>query len=210
MLIDYINEALKLGKKNRITRIPESKKQLIEMIKEIIERDGNEANLNIIDVSKIDDFEYLFSSDKKGYGLQDFNGDISNWNVTNVKSFNSMFFGSKFDGDLSKWDVSNAETMQGMFADAEFTGNKGNIENWDVSKAENLSYMFNYSKLKHNVNKWKPKSAKTVQMMFANCYDIKGLDLSNWKLRRKCEMKDIFENNPIEADYEKYPTETIL
>ncbi len=201
----YINEALKLGKKYRVIYFPESKEELIEIIKEIIKKDGNEANLNIIEVSKIDDFGYLFSADKEGYGLQEFNGDISKWNVSNVKNFNSMFFGSKFDGDLSKWDVSNAENMQGMFADCEFTGDKGSIENWDVSNAENLSFMFNYSKLKHNVNKWNPKSVKTVQMMFANCYDIKDLNLSNWKLSPSCDMYDIFKRNPIEQDYEKYP-----
>ena len=38
-----------------------------------------------------------------------FNGDISNWNVSNVKNMRSMFLYSKFNSDISNWDVSNVE-----------------------------------------------------------------------------------------------------
>jgi len=30
-----------------------------------------------------------------------FNGDISNWNVSNVTDMNYMFYKSKFNGDIS-------------------------------------------------------------------------------------------------------------
>ena len=44
-----------------------------------------------------------------------FNGDISKWNVSNVKDMNCMFAYSKFNGDISNWDVSNVEYTKGMF-----------------------------------------------------------------------------------------------
>ena len=44
------------------------------------------------------------------------NGDISNWNVSNVTDMSSMFFRSKFTGDLSQWDVSNVENMRFIFS----------------------------------------------------------------------------------------------
>ena len=44
-----------------------------------------------------------------------FNGDISDWNVSNVKYMDSMFEESKFNGDISGWDVSNVENMGYMF-----------------------------------------------------------------------------------------------
>ena len=52
--------------------------------------------------------------EKLFYG-SDFNGDISKWNVSNVKSMYKMFTRSKFNGDLSNWDVSKLEKNFAMF-----------------------------------------------------------------------------------------------
>ena len=43
------------------------------------------------------------------------NGDISIWDVSNVKNMHCVFYGSKFNGDISNWDVSNVEDMEEMF-----------------------------------------------------------------------------------------------
>ena len=43
------------------------------------------------------------------------NGDISKWNVKNVKNMSEMFAWSQFDGDISGWDVKNAKNMYCMF-----------------------------------------------------------------------------------------------
>jgi surface protein len=40
-----------------------------------------------------------------------FNGDISNWNVSNVTNMYAMFAFSSFNQDISKWDVSNVTVM---------------------------------------------------------------------------------------------------
>jgi len=44
-----------------------------------------------------------------------FNGDISNWDVSNVTDMKQMFYRSQFNGDISKWDVSNVTQMFEMF-----------------------------------------------------------------------------------------------
>ena len=49
---------------------------------------------------------YCMFSDSK------FNGDISEWNVSNVTSMAGMFKDSKFNGDISEWDVSNVTDMR--------------------------------------------------------------------------------------------------
>ena len=38
-----------------------------------------------------------------------FNGDISQWNVSNVTVMCEMFYASKFNGDISQWDVSRVK-----------------------------------------------------------------------------------------------------
>ena len=58
-----------------------------------------------------------------------FNGDISEWNVSNVNDMEGMFLNSQFtgeNGDISKWDVGNVENMRGMFTMAKFNGDLSN------------------------------------------------------------------------------------
>ena len=43
------------------------------------------------------------------------NGDISNWDVSNVKDMHHMFNESEFNRDISKWNVSNVKHMYHMF-----------------------------------------------------------------------------------------------
>ena len=51
------------------------------------------------------------------FGLTDFNGDISHWDVSNVTDMGGMFYGcSKFNQDISHWDVSKVKTMNYIFS----------------------------------------------------------------------------------------------
>ena len=38
-----------------------------------------------------------------------FNGNISEWDVSNVTDVSYMFFNSSFNQDISNWDVSNVK-----------------------------------------------------------------------------------------------------
>ena len=83
-------------------------------------------NLNDWDVSNVKNMSAMFRESV-------FNGDISNWNVSSVTTFNSMFFSaSSFDRDLSSWNTGNATSMNLMFNNA--TKFKSNLSQWNVSK----------------------------------------------------------------------------
>ena len=61
--------------------------------------------------------------------------DISDWDVSNVKSMRGMFFMCKeleSIGDISKWDVSNVTNMSFMFNGC--TSFNQDLSGWDVSK----------------------------------------------------------------------------
>ena len=114
---------LSKNKKTQYTLFPKTKAELKEMIKAEIEQFGNECSLNHIDVSKIDNMNQLFFN-------SDFDGDISEWNVSNVLRMYALFAKSKFTGknsDLSKWDVSNVKSIDGMF---EYSPLEGNEPDW--------------------------------------------------------------------------------
>src|SRR5574344_1306085 len=114
-LTHYIQEKLIIkkstAKKNNISYkyFPKTKEELKSIIEKRIKDEGNEVDLNDIDVSKITDMSSLFENTK-------FNGDISSWDVSNVTNMRFMFFNcEKFNQDISEFDVSNVIDMRFMF-----------------------------------------------------------------------------------------------
>ena len=82
----HILEKLKVGVRTptKHTLFPKHSDTLKQMIKDEISKNGNECSLNHIDVSKITDMSRLFYDST-------FNGDISDWNVSNVTNTVYMF-----------------------------------------------------------------------------------------------------------------------
>ena len=144
----YICERLHINKDiDNHNYHPKTRDELKELVDKLIKERGNEADLNDIDTSKITNMFALFYK-------SDFNGDISEWNVSNVKSMSWMFKESKFtgkNGDISNWDVSKVETIERMFEYSKFNGD---ISEWDVSKVKKMYLMFNGTTLQKNPPKW--------------------------------------------------------
>ena len=147
-LTEFIQEKLVI-KKNKATNykyFPETKKELKDIIKKRIKQEGNEVDLNDIDVSKITDMSDLFEG-------TNFNGDISEWDVSNVTSMYAMFWECKsFNQDISGWDVSNVTNMAFMFNECKSFNQ--DISDWDVSKVKNVYNIFIGCEIKE---KYKPK-----------------------------------------------------
>ena len=84
-LKDHIDEALKIGKNlgkfSTYSCQPLTRNELVKLIRNRIAKEGNNCDLNDIDVSQIDDMTSLFTGSS-------FNGNISEWNVSNVKRMN--------------------------------------------------------------------------------------------------------------------------
>ena len=75
------------------------------------------------------------------YSNIDFDHDLSNWNVSKVKSMNNMFaYCSNFDQPLDNWDVSNVEDMRFMFCGAKEFNQP--LNSWNTSKVKNMRGMF--------------------------------------------------------------------
>jgi hypothetical protein len=158
--------------------VARNREHLIEIIAEEIELNGNECDLNHIDISNANNLFRLFSDhdwrhdpydDTEYPDFSDFNGDISKWNVSHVKNMEEMFYKSKFNGDISQWDVSKVEDMHAMFYFADFNGD---ISKWDVSKVEKMGYMFcndwGPSSFEGDLLEWKPYSLHNDSKIFAD------------------------------------------
>ena len=141
----YINETLKLGKQ-RHKYYPKTKKELKKLLKQLIEERGNDGDFNDINTSEITDMSGLF-------GISDFNGDISKWDVSNVTNMSYMFYScEKFNQDISVWDVSNVTNMGYMFAWCESFNQ--DISKWNVSKVKYFTNIFSFCAINE---KYEPK-----------------------------------------------------
>ena len=176
-------------------------------------------DLSNLDVSKITNMENLFK-----HSL--FDGDISNWNVSNVSTMNQMFFSAesfnqsignwdvskvtnmldmfsfaiKFNSPLNNWDTSNVTTMNGMFYDAEKFNS--DISDWDVSNVEDISFMFAYTKeFNQDISSWNTKNVINMQSMFLDAKAF-NQNISKWNLDNIINCDCMF--NKAEAFIDKY------
>lgn len=80
-----------------------------------------------------------------------FNGDISQWDTSNVTNMSYLFAKSMFNGDVSQWNTSNLTDMSGMFVRSAFNGD---ISGWDVSRVHTMHMLFRNSVFNGDLSKW--------------------------------------------------------
>ena len=196
----YIIERLHINKdigkqNNHYNYHPITRDELKELVDQLIKERGNEADLNDIDTLKITNMSELFFKSK-------FNGDISNWDVSNVESMIGMFEHSEFtgeNGDISNWDVSNVKNMSYMFMVSKFNGD---ISNWDVSNVEYMEYMFTKAEFNGDISKWNVSNVKNMGIMFGNS-KFNG-DISEWNVSNVKNMHYMFFKSPLEKNPPKW------
>jgi surface protein len=122
-----------------------------------------------------------------------FNGNISNWDVSNVLDMERMFMGaSNFNQSLNNWNVSKVTRMDGMFALA--TNFNQNLSNWDVSNVTTMNRMFrDADNFNQNLSNWDVSNVTTMNRMFFNADDFNG-NISNWNVSSVRFMKGMFED----------------
>jgi surface protein len=58
-----------------------------------------------------------------------FNGDISNWDVSKVNNMVRLFSRSQFNGDISKWNVAKKTDKTNMFKNS-LLEKEGKLPKW--------------------------------------------------------------------------------
>ena len=140
---------------------------------------------------------------QKFYDCQDFNSDVSKWDVSNVTNMEEMFYNcSMFEGrGLENWDVSNVENMSYMFTGCSFFN--ANLSFWGdklgkgTDKVKNMENMFSYcDKFEgKGLETWDVSKVENMSYMFIDCI-LFNADLSLWgnKLSTVKTMRGMFYN----------------
>ena len=134
---------------------------------DIICKDITEISITLLDIDKITDISYMFSSsdfllsddmsklDTKyiTYMSNLFSNcstleslpDISNWNLSKVINISDIFekcSSLKFLPDISKWDTSNIKYMRNIFKDCNSLVSLPDISKWNINNSTNICSMF--------------------------------------------------------------------
>ena len=125
-----------------------------------------------------------------------FNGNVSTWNTSNFTDMTQMFRVSQFDQDVSNWDVSNVVSMHSMFALCPFNQP---LSNWErvgstVGNVTVMSHLFSgNSKFNQNINNWDVSSCTNMQAMFGRD-SAYNQPMNTWIVDNVTNMAEMFQD----------------
>jgi surface protein len=173
-----------------------------------------EERLSKVVTTLITDMSDLFSygptsntADNYYLYWNNFNPDISSWDVSNVTDMSRMFKRKSnyvsidfyvdviseygiFNKDISKWDVSKVTNMSGMFFGCRFFAQ--DISSWDVSKVTDMSQMFLATPaLTQDIGSWDVGNVTNMSGMFAHNTNP-PFEFENWDVSKVTNMSGMF------------------
>lgn len=155
------------------------------------------------------------------YAAENFNGDISGWDVSNVTNMISMFASAyRFNSDISNWDVSNVTNMRDMFNSAndfnqpigKWGAKTGNVTDMGGMFLSNTNAEPSVSKFNQNLP-WDTSNVTNMSNMFFNMGattgNFKG-DVSTWNTSKVKDMSYMFSNaKSFDGDLSTWNTENV-
>jgi len=135
---------------------------------------------------------FIGSSNSNFFNDNDFNEDISHWDVSSTIYMSSMLIGaSKFNIDISQWDVSSVTRMDEMFSGASTFNH--DIGNWNVSSVKNMAFMFfGASSFNQEIGNWDVSNVTNMGSMFRGS-DTFNHDIGGWDVSSVTHMPYMFQ-----------------
>ena len=142
-------------------------------------------------VTEMSELFYLGLDSEGNIIYNDFNQDLSSWDVINVTDMRAMFAEAEtFDQDISSWNVSNVTDMSSMFSYANFFNQP--IGNWDMSNVTEMNSMFQGAyTFNQNIGDWDVSSLTSMTSIF-NRASAFNQDISNWDVSNVTTMDSMF------------------
>ena len=116
------------------------------------------------DTSLVEDMSGYTGSAYQGFSWNStFNGDISNWDTSQVTNMYAMFWqATSFNRPIGGWDTSKVTNMNSVFSSANAFNQ--DIGSWDTSQVTDMGHMFSSaSAFNHDISSWTGSAATTAQ-----------------------------------------------
>ena len=151
----------------------------------LIQMIGSGEDVTTVCTTRITDMNDMF------YSAQNFNQDLSAWDVSNVTTMSYMFYNAQnFNQNLSTWDVSNVTDMEYMFYYAQNFNQ--DLSTWDVSNVTDMEYMFFYAQnFNQDLSTWDVSNVTDMEYMFWYAQNF-NQDLSTWDVSNVTNMSYMF------------------
>lgn len=149
-----------LGKNKKFNMIHATNDNIRLIVKNELDKQGPNADLNYVDVSEVTDMSFLFcgrmlNSNCLGLSYDDINPDVTYWDVSKVENMKCMFYYLKnFNRNISEWNVNKVKDMSYMFYKCKKFYQ--NLYDWETENLESYLNMFSDRMLKKK--KYWPKA----------------------------------------------------
>ncbi len=122
---------------------------------------------------------------------REFNGDLSQWDVSQVTNLDSTFAGcEKFNGDLSKWNVGNVTSMRSTFYGCDVFN--ANLSEWNVGRVVRMDDMLHGCYVfSSDISRWNVAQVANMDQLFYYCWAFNA-DISKWNVARVTTMNRMF------------------
>ena len=122
---------------------------------------------------------------------REFNGDLSQWDVSQVTNLDSTFAGcEKFNGDLSKWNVGNVTSMRSTFYGCDVFN--ANLSEWNVGRVVRMDDMLHGCYVfSSDISRWNVAQVANMDQLFYYCWAFNA-DISKWSVARVTTMNRMF------------------
>ena len=118
-----------------------------------------------------------------GVVTNDFNEDISGWDISNVTNISSMFYRqSLFNQDLSSWDTSNVNNIASIFWKASAFNQP--LNSWDVSNVTNMAFSLRETSVfNQDLSSWDTSKVTSMRSIFYKSY-LFDQNISSWNVNK--------------------------
>lgn len=135
------------------------------------------------------------------WGATEFNGNITDWDTSNVTNMKGMFRDTvTFNCDIGSWVVSSVENMSLMFRDTEAFDQ--DIGSWDVRNVTDMNGMFESAEeFNQDISSWNVSSVTTMIRMFFRSNNF-NQDLRQWEVDSEANLTQMFRDSVFkDGDY---------
>jgi surface protein len=148
------------------------------------------ANLSRWEVGNVEEMDFAFSSIDNFQGI-----GIDTWNTSKVSNMAGMFsYTHSFNADLSNWDVGNVQSMNSMFTSSNMFQGRG-LEYWNTSNLRSMRSMFRRASVfEANLSRWDTSRVKNMKYTFAETQSFSGIGLDRWNVSEVSNAQFMFFN----------------